>query len=84
MRLITIIIAFCAGFYVSYSNAETKSTTQPTLRVIQTDSVGNKQYHMPQYVVKGDKMYQTDSVGNVQYHKPSYSVQSQETKGKSK
>ena len=41
-------------------------------RIIQTDAYGNKQYHKPQYVIKGDKIYETDSIGNIQYHKPSY------------
>ena len=43
-------------------------------RIIQTDAYGNKQYHKPQYILKGDKVYETDSIGNVQYHKPSYDV----------
>lgn len=44
-------------------------------RIIETDSIGNKQYHKQQYVTQGDKIYQTDSVGNTQYHKPSYKVE---------
>lgn len=39
-------------------------------RIIETDSVGNKQYHRQQYQIKDGKVYQTDSVGNIQYHKP--------------
>ena len=50
-------------------------------RIVQTDSVGNKQYHKPQYVVKDNKVYQTDSVGNVKYHKPQLVII--QTKGKS-
>ncbi len=40
--------------------------------MIETDSVGNKQYHKQQYQIKGDRVYQTDSVGNIQYHKPHF------------
>lgn len=43
-------------------------------RIIQTDAYGNKQYHKPQYVVRGDRIYETDSIGNTQYHKPQYVI----------
>jgi hypothetical protein len=43
-------------------------------RIVQTDSVGNKQYHKPQYVVKDNRVYQTDSIGNKQYHKPQFVI----------
>lgn len=41
-------------------------------RVIETDAVGNKQYHKQQYQIKDGKVYQTDSLGNIQYHKPGF------------
>jgi hypothetical protein len=39
-------------------------------RIIQTDSIGNKQNHKKQYIIKKGNIYQTDSIGNIQYHKP--------------
>lgn len=41
-------------------------------KIYQTDSVGNKQYHIQPYQIKDGKVYQTDSVGNIQYHKPGF------------
>jgi hypothetical protein len=47
-------------------------TIQKDGRIIQTDPVGNKQYHKQQFQIKGDKVYQIDSVGNIQYNKPQF------------
>lgn len=89
MKLMSILIAFLAAFLVSFcastAHAENKKTVPNGTRIIQTDSVGNRQYHKDQYVVQNGKVYQTDSVGNIQYHKPSYTVvQPVGSKGKSK
>ena len=42
-------------------------TSQGNGRIIETDSIGNKQFHHQQYLMKEGKLYQTDSLGNVQY-----------------
>lgn len=42
-----------------------------TNRIVQVDSVGNKQYHLQQYVRIKDRIYPVDSIGNVEYHKGS-------------
>ena len=49
-------------------------TSQGNGRIIETDSIGNKQFHHQQYLMKEGKLYQTDSLGNVQYHKPSFAI----------
>ena len=58
MKYVTLVLCVCSSF--AYAEQ----------RIVQTDSLGNKQYHKPQYVVKDNRVYQTDSVGNKQYHKP--------------
>lgn len=52
------------------------------VRVYQTDSVGNIQYHKPSYVIteKG-QVIPVDTVGNKQYHKQQFKIESK-TKGK--
>ena len=49
-------------------------TSQGNGRIIETDSIGNKQFHHQQYLMKEGKLYQTDSLGNVQYHKPIFVI----------
>jgi hypothetical protein len=53
---------------------KTSFTIQGNGRIIETDSIGNKQFHHQQYLMKEGKLYQTDSLGNVQYHKPSFVI----------
>lgn len=36
-------------------------------RIIETNSIGNKQYHKQQYQIKDNTIYETDSLGNIQY-----------------
>jgi hypothetical protein len=38
-------------------------------RIVQTDSIGNKQYHLQQYVRLANKICPVDSIGNIEYHK---------------
>lgn len=45
------------------------------VRLYQTDSLGNIQYHKPAYVVlKDGRVVETNSVGDKQYHKQQYLV----------
>jgi hypothetical protein len=50
------------------------TTVSAEQRIMQTDSIGNGQYHKPQYVARDGKIYQSDSIGNPQYHKGSLTV----------
>lgn len=38
-------------------------------RIVQTDSLGNKQYHKQQYKIVDNKICPIDSVGNIEHHK---------------
>ena len=71
MKLVFAIIFLCS----TAAFAQTKPAQSEPVRIYQVDSVGNKQYHKPSFVVEGNKVYQTDTVGNKQNHKPSYSIQ---------
>lgn len=54
------------------------------IRVYQTDTVGNIQYHKPSYVIteKG-QVIPVDLVGNKQYHKQQFKIETK-TKGVTK
>lgn len=54
------------------------------VRVYQTDTVGNIQYHLPSYVIteKGQVIL-VDLVGNKQYHKQQFKIETK-TKGVTK
>ncbi len=45
-------------------------------RIYSTDSIGNRQYNKPSYVVTDDgRIYETDSIGNRRYDKQSYKIE---------
>lgn len=38
--------------------------------IYQVNSLGDRQYHKPAYVIEGNKIIQVDTLGRKQYHKP--------------
>ena len=58
--LLIIVVFFLTMGIVSIASAQ---------RIVQTDSLGNKQYHLQQYVRLANKICPVDSIGNIQYHK---------------
>lgn len=65
-----------AAALVAGAMAAMPALAQREIRLYQTDSTGNVQYHKPSFVIQSDgRVIETDAVGNRLYHRQQYQLQ---------
>lgn len=67
LAVVSLFLPFIV--FLAVTGLHSFAHAQQNTRIIQTDSLGNKQYHKQQYKIVDNKICPVDSIGNVEYHK---------------